>query len=91
MARIRTIEGRLEIRIRHHAMRFLCLVLFIVSIVGFNNPKQPDGRAFTARGRVDVRHFDPAANRANKLARRVREPCDAARRRTWQHRRDGDG
>ncbi len=44
MARIRTIEGRLEIRIRHHAMRFLCLVLFIVSIVGFNNPKQPDGR-----------------------------------------------
>ena len=44
MARIRTIDGRLEIRIRHYAMRFLCLVLFIVSIVGFNNEKQPDGR-----------------------------------------------
>ncbi len=42
--RIRQTEGQLEIRIRHYAMRFLCLVLFIVSIVGFNNPKQPDGR-----------------------------------------------
>ena len=43
MASIRTIDNRLEIRIRHYAMRFLCLVLFIVSIVGFNNEKQPDG------------------------------------------------
>jgi hypothetical protein len=44
MSRIRTIDGRLEIRIRHYAMRFLCLVLFITSLVGFNNEKQPDGR-----------------------------------------------
>jgi hypothetical protein len=42
--RIATTDGHLEIRIRHYAMRFLCLVLFIVSIVGFNNEKQPDGR-----------------------------------------------
>ena len=42
--RIESTDGRLEIRIRHYAMRFLCLVLFIVSIVGFNNEKQPDGR-----------------------------------------------
>lgn len=48
MARIRTIDGHLEIRIRHHAMRFLCLVLFITSLVGFNNEKQPDGRVIGA-------------------------------------------
>lgn len=42
--RIATTDGRLEIRVRHYAMRFLCLVLFIVSMVGFNNEKQPDGR-----------------------------------------------
>ena len=41
--RIETTDARLHIRIRHYALRFLCLVFFIVSMVGFTNEKQPDG------------------------------------------------
>lgn len=48
MARIRATDTRLQIRIRHHAMRFLSLVLFITSLAGFNNEKQPDGRVIGA-------------------------------------------
>lgn len=44
MARIDATDQRLEIRIRHYVVRFLCLVLFITSLAGFNNEKQPDGR-----------------------------------------------
>ena len=43
MARVHATDGRLEIRVHHYALRFLCLVLFITSLVGFSNEKQPDG------------------------------------------------
>lgn len=42
---IRQTENHLEIGVRHYFLRFLCLVLFITSVAGFNNPKQPDGTA----------------------------------------------